>query len=305
MVARWFTPPRLSRSSARSPSPPWPPRLARPSTPLTRHVDSASLRTGRSPWPWTRSRRAAIRQPSRRSTRRFAPIPRAARISISCWLTATRNWRTPRRPRRSLRAGLRVYPGAPLLERALGQLLFRIKFDSSEAGTLLARAAKMMPRDAQARHYYAQWAYLNARERICVDQERAALALPGLNDLAALQMNTLLGMCYSRLLQEDGSGARCPPGVSAGQRHQPPPGGVRSRGRVPVCPVPGALRRRRGGAGHRRRDPAAAFPGSAQHAWRRRSITTAAVTARGPLPRPSSRCRPTATTSTASAPPTC
>ena len=103
----------------------------------------------------------------------------------------------------ALRAGLKVYPGAPLLERSLGQLLFRAKFDSSEAGTLLAHAAKMLPRDPQAKHYYAQWAYLNARERICVAQEREALALPGLNDLAALQMNTLLGMCYGRLLQEE------------------------------------------------------------------------------------------------------
>src|SRR6187431_268705 len=103
----------------------------------------------------------------------------------------------------ALRAGLRVYPGAPILERALGQLLFHARFDSSEAGVLLANAAKMMPRDPQAKHYYAQWAYLNARERICVEQEREALALPGLNDLAALQINTLLGMCYSRLLQEE------------------------------------------------------------------------------------------------------
>jgi tetratricopeptide (TPR) repeat protein len=103
----------------------------------------------------------------------------------------------------TLRAGLRAYPVAPILERALGQLLFRIKFDSSEAGALLAHAAKMLPRDPQAKHYYAQWAYLNARERICVAQELEALALPGLNDLAALQMNTLLGMCYGRLLQEE------------------------------------------------------------------------------------------------------
>lgn len=109
----------------------------------------------------------------------------------------------PTKAEAALRAGLRVYPSAPVLERTLGQLLFRIKYDSNEAGALLARAAKLMPRDAQAKHYYAQWAYLNARERICVDQERGALALPGLNDLAALQMNTLLGMCYSRLLQED------------------------------------------------------------------------------------------------------
>lgn len=103
----------------------------------------------------------------------------------------------------ALRAGLRVYPAAPTLERALGQLLFRSKFDSAEAGTLLASAAKLLPKDPQARHYYAQWAYLNARERICITQEREALALPGLNELAVLQMNTLLGMCYSHLLQEE------------------------------------------------------------------------------------------------------
>jgi tetratricopeptide (TPR) repeat protein len=109
----------------------------------------------------------------------------------------------PAKATATLRAGLKVYPAAPTLERALGQLLFRAKFDSVEAGTLLAHAAKMLPRDPEAKHYYAQWAYLNSRERICVDQEREALALPGLNDLAALQMNTLLGMCYSRLAQED------------------------------------------------------------------------------------------------------
>jgi tetratricopeptide (TPR) repeat protein len=106
----------------------------------------------------------------------------------------------------TLRAGLRAYPAAPALERALGELLFHSKSDSSEAGTLLAHAAKMLPRDPEAKHYYAQWAYLNSRDRICVQKELEALALPGLNDLALLQMNTLLGMCQSRL--EDAAGAR-------------------------------------------------------------------------------------------------
>ena len=106
----------------------------------------------------------------------------------------------------TLRAGLRANPAAPVLERALGQLLFRAKYDSSEAGTLLAHAAKMLPRDPEAKHYYAQWAYLNSRDRICVQQEAETLALPGLNDLALLQMNTLLGMCQSRL--EEAAGAR-------------------------------------------------------------------------------------------------
>ncbi len=115
----------------------------------------------------------------------------------------------PKKAEATLRTGLRAYPAAPVLERALGQLLFRAKSDSSEAGTLLAHAAKMLPRDPEAKHYYAQWAYLNARERICVQQEREALALPVLNDLALLQMNTLLGMCQSRLGNADGAdGAR-------------------------------------------------------------------------------------------------
>ena len=61
------------------------------------------------------------------------------------------------------------------------------------------------PAKAEAKHYYAQWAYLNARERICVQQESEALAQPGLNDLALLQMNTLLGMCRSRLQEADGA----------------------------------------------------------------------------------------------------
>ena len=103
----------------------------------------------------------------------------------------------------ALRSGLRNYPAAPLLERTLGEVLFKRKFDSSESGTLLAHAAKMLPRDPEAKHYYAQWAYLNARDRICEQQEREASALPGLNDLALLQMYTLLGMCQSRLEEAD------------------------------------------------------------------------------------------------------
>lgn len=98
----------------------------------------------------------------------------------------------------TVRAGLRAYPQSPALESALGQLLFRLRYDDSEAGALLARAATTLPRDPGARHYYAQWAYLNGQERVCVEQEQQALALPGLNDLAELQMQTLLGLCHGR-----------------------------------------------------------------------------------------------------------
>ena len=106
----------------------------------------------------------------------------------------------------ALRAGLKAWPAAPLLERTLGERLFQAQYDSTEAGKLLEHAARLLPRDPEAKHYYAQWAYLNARHRICATQEQQALALPGLNPVALLQMNTLLGMCESGL--ENPTGAR-------------------------------------------------------------------------------------------------
>jgi tetratricopeptide (TPR) repeat protein len=106
-----------------------------------------------------------------------------------------------------LRRGLKIRPATPVLERALGEILFRLEPEASEAGTLLEHAARLLPRDPEARHYYAQWAFLNSRQRICAAQERAALALPGLVDLALLQMNTLLGMCESALENPDAARA--------------------------------------------------------------------------------------------------
>ena len=101
---------------------------------------------------------------------------------------------------------MRAYPASPLIAGALGQLLFRQHFDSAEAGQLLALAAKTQPQNPESHHYYAQWAYLNSRERICVQEEQSGLRAAGLNDLALLQMNTLLGMCASKM--EDADAAR-------------------------------------------------------------------------------------------------
>ncbi len=106
----------------------------------------------------------------------------------------------------TLRNGLAAHPGAAVLERALGELLMHAHSDSPEAGHLLAQAVTHMPGDPEARHYYAQWAYMNSLERVCTTQEQAALRLPGLNDTALLQMNTLLAICVSRL--KDTAGAR-------------------------------------------------------------------------------------------------
>jgi Tfp pilus assembly protein PilF len=106
----------------------------------------------------------------------------------------------------TLRKGLSAHPGSHDLELALGELLIDAQPDSMEAGQLLEHSVRTAPRDPDARHSYARWAHMNLRERICVAQEKAALLLPGLDEDALLQMNTLLGMCSARI--EDAAGAR-------------------------------------------------------------------------------------------------
>lgn len=105
-----------------------------------------------------------------------------------------------------LRKGLSAHPGNRALELALGELLMDVEPNSLEAGQLLERSVRGDPRDPEARHSYARWAHTNLRERICAAQEKAAVLLPGLDDDALLQMNTLLGICASRI--EDAEEAR-------------------------------------------------------------------------------------------------
>ena len=108
---------------------------------------------------------------------------------------------------KTLQDGLRAIPGSGVLLRALGRIRFRQDPESNEVGSLLRRAAAALPRDPEALHYYAQWAYLNNRERLCTQLERRALMLPALPEQALLQMNTLLGMCASRLDDVQTAGA--------------------------------------------------------------------------------------------------
>ena len=105
-----------------------------------------------------------------------------------------------------LRKGLSAHPANPLLELFLGELLMDVQPYSLEAGQLLEHSVRTAPRDPEARHSYARWAHMNLRERTCVAQEKAALLLPGLDDVTLLEMNTLLGVCSDRI--EDAAGAR-------------------------------------------------------------------------------------------------
>ncbi len=105
-----------------------------------------------------------------------------------------------------LRKGLSAHPAHPGLELALGELLMDLQSNSVEAGQLLEHVVRLTPRDPEARNSYAQWAHMNWRDRACVEQEKAALLLPGLSDDALVPINTLLGACSSGV--EDATGAR-------------------------------------------------------------------------------------------------
>jgi tetratricopeptide (TPR) repeat protein len=131
-----------------------------------------------------------------------ATLEREPQSGEAVWVLLARCYESVGKPEealRTLRAGVRANPDSQRLPLNLGEVLFQLRADSVEAGALLAHAVEAMPRDAVARHYYAQWASLNDKENECAANERAALALPGLNEQALLQMYTLLGLCEDKL----------------------------------------------------------------------------------------------------------
>jgi tetratricopeptide (TPR) repeat protein len=133
-----------------------------------------------------------------------SPAPTAAPYLLlsDCYVQMKR----PADAEQTLRKGLSAHPADPVLELFLGELLMDAQSYSLEAGQLLEHSVRTAPRDPEARHSYAQWAHMNMRERICVAQEKAALLLPGQDDVTLLKMNTLLGICSGRI--EDAAGAR-------------------------------------------------------------------------------------------------
>jgi Tfp pilus assembly protein PilF len=118
------------------------------------------------------------------------------------WLLLARCYEKTNQPDsalRALRAGLAAHPASAEIKRNLGEILFRLQPNGQEAGALLAEASAALPHDAEVRHFYASWAYLNDKEDECVANERTALALPGLNSPALLQIYTLLALCEDKL----------------------------------------------------------------------------------------------------------
>jgi tetratricopeptide (TPR) repeat protein len=139
-------------------------------------------------------------------TKLDATLQKDPQAGEALWILLARCYESVGKPEdalRTLQAALRANPDSPRLLLNLGEVVFRFKADSQEAGMMLRQASEAMPQDAEARHYYAQWAFLNDKENECAANEKAGLALPGLNDQALLQMYTLLGMCQDKLDQPD------------------------------------------------------------------------------------------------------
>lgn len=133
-----------------------------------------------------------------------SPAPTAAPYLLlsDCYVQLNR----PADAEQILRKGLSAHRANPVLEMFLGELLMDAQSYSIEAGELLEHSVRTAPRDPEARHSYARWAHMNLRERICVSQEKAALLLPGIDDVTLMKMNTLLGICSGKI--EDAAGAR-------------------------------------------------------------------------------------------------
>ena len=153
-----------------------------------------------------------------------ATLEREPQSGEAVWVLLARCYESVGKPEdalRTLRAGVRAKPDSQRLPLNLGEVLFQLKADSLEAGALLAHAVEAMPRDAEARHYYAQWAYLNDKENECAANERAALALPGLNDQALLQMYTLLGLCEDKLDHPENAESAFQKALNVNRRSKP------------------------------------------------------------------------------------
>jgi tetratricopeptide (TPR) repeat protein len=124
-----------------------------------------------------------------------ASAPGVYRMLGESWLAL----KQPERAADALERGLKAHPQDPLLAKSFGQLLFRYQPTSARAGGLLALAAKALPRDPEAHHYYAQWAFLNSQAETALNEEKKVLAMPALNETALLQVHTLIAMANANL----------------------------------------------------------------------------------------------------------
>ena len=102
-----------------------------------------------------------------------------------------------------LEARLTQNPQSPVLMKSLGQLLLNENPLNPRVGQLLMTTAAQSPRDTEAHYLYGQWACLNNKESLCLDALRKALALSPRNNLARMQIYTLMGIAEDKAGRHD------------------------------------------------------------------------------------------------------
>ena len=95
--------------------------------------------------------------------------------------------------------GAAAYPGSALLQKRLGQILFRRNPTDPGAGEALKKAAAAAGDDAEAHFLYGQWSCMSNLNELCAKELNKAATLSPSNDNALMQSYTLIGMAEDKL----------------------------------------------------------------------------------------------------------
>lgn len=99
--------------------------------------------------------------------------------------------------------GGKRFPQSARIAKCLARLLMARNPALLATESYLQKAVSAQPPDPEAHYYYAQWACINNKDSVCVEQAKLALRLSAGNPLARLQLGTLLGVAYNRQNEEE------------------------------------------------------------------------------------------------------
>lgn len=108
--------------------------------------------------------------------------------------------------RQKLAESLRRRPNSPAYLKAIARLLLREDPRNPRAEEMLARIVRALPADAEARYLFAQWAHLNNKLQLSLDESNAALALPIVDDQTRMQIYALTASTEESLNNSERAG---------------------------------------------------------------------------------------------------
>ncbi|MBA3440221.1 MAG: tetratricopeptide repeat protein [Pyrinomonadaceae bacterium] len=102
---------------------------------------------------------------------------------------------------------LKQNPNSPSYLKGIGKLLLQEDPLGTQAEQLLTKVQQVMPADTEARYLYSQWAYLNNKHQLCIDELNKTLALPGADEQTRMQIYALMGMAEDALNKSEAAEA--------------------------------------------------------------------------------------------------